>query len=201
MPSKLLFEEAASVPLAALTAYQALFEAGKLEKGATVLVHAAAGGVGHFAVQLAKDAGARVLGTAGAGNHEFVLGLGADTVIDYAREDFVEASRRVCPEGVDLVLDGIGGETQTRSLDALRPGGTMVSIVGREFEKEAESRGFRAGFVFVRPDVEQLDELGRMVDSGRLRTHVSRIYPLAEAVEAQKEIQAGHVKGKLVLAL
>ena len=130
MPSKLLFEEAAGIPLAALTAYQALFVHARVESGMTVLVHAAAGGVGHFAVQLATHAGARVYGTASSANHPFVLELGAVGAIDYGREDFREGVSRLCPDGVDVVLDAVGGDTQHRSLDVVKAGGSLVSIVG-----------------------------------------------------------------------
>ena len=129
MPAKLLFEEAAAVPLAGLAAYQALFgESGRRSDG-TVLVHGAAGGVGHFAVQLAREAGITVVATAGADNLGFVQGLGAARVIDHASEDFVEATRRFCPEGVDLVLDTRGGDVFRRSLSLVRPGGRLVTLV------------------------------------------------------------------------
>jgi NADPH:quinone reductase len=201
MPAKLLFEEAAAVPLAALTAWQALFEAAGLEKGMTVLVHAAAGGVGHFAVQLARNAGATVYGTASSHNHAFVMEMGAAAALDYAREDFREALRRVCPEGVDVVLDAIGGETQWQSLDVLKPGGILVSIVGRPDVPAAAARGLRARSIFVRPDASQLEALAAEVERKRLRPHVEKIYPLAEAAAAQETNRAGHVRGKLVLAL
>jgi NADPH2:quinone reductase len=189
MPSTYLFEEAAAVPLAALTAYQALFPIARLERGATVLVHAAAGGVGHFAVQLAARAGARVFGTAGSDNHSFVLELGADRAIDYHEEDFRDAVRRVCPEGVDIVLDAVGGDTEARSLEILKERGILVSIVGEPDADKAAERG------------EQLAILAREIDRGRLRAHVSRMLPLAEAARAHEESRAGHVRGKLVLTL
>jgi NADPH2:quinone reductase len=201
MPSAYLFEEAAAVPLAALTAYQALFSVARLEKGVTVLVHAAAGGVGHFAVQLAARAGARVLGTAGSDHHSFVLELGADRAIDYHEEDFRDAVRRLCPEGVDIVLDAVGGDTQTRSLEILKERGILVSIVGEPDAGEAAERGVRARWILVEPDGEQLTILAREVDRGRLRAHVSRMLPLSEAARAHEESRAGHVRGKLVLTL
>jgi NADPH2:quinone reductase len=201
MPSAYLFEEAAAVPLAALTAYQALFGIARLERGVTVLVHAAAGGVGHLAVQLAGQAGARVLGTAGADNHAFVTDLGAEHAIDYREEDFREGVRRFCPDGVDVVLDAVGGDTQVRSLDVLKPGGILVSIVGEPDADKAAERGVRAKWFFVEPNGEQLAFLAREVDRGRLRAHVSKMRPLAEAAGAHEESQAGHVRGKLVLTL
>ena len=200
LPSKLLFEEAASVPLAALTAHQAWLKAG-LRAGEDVLIHAAAGGVGHFAVQLARNLGAKVFGTAGTTNQEFVLGCGATGAIDYTREDFREALRRLCPEGVDVVLDSVGGDTLVRSFEVLKPGGRLVSIVERPDGAEAARRGVRAEYVFVEPSGEQLEMLTGRVSRGKLRTHVSRIYPLQDVAQAQRESQAGHVRGKLVLAL
>jgi NADPH2:quinone reductase len=201
MPSAYLFEEAAAVPLAALTAYQALFSIARLEKGVTVLVHAAAGGVGHFAVQLAARAGARVLGTARSDNHSFVLELGADRVVDYHEEDFRDAVRRLCPEGVDVVLDAVGGDTQSRSLEVLKERGILVSIVGEPDADKAAERGVRARWMFVEPDGEQLAILAREIDRGRLRVHVGSMFPLADAARAHEESRAGHVRGKLVLTL
>lgn len=185
MPGKLLFEEAAAVPLAGLTAWQSLMLAGDVGPGSTVLVLGAAGGVGHLAVQLARQAGARVVGTAGPRNREFVLGLGAEDVVDYTRDDVVSTVRRWHPQGVDVVLDTVGGEAQAVGLDALKTGGRLVSL-----DK-----------VFVEPSVEQLRSLAALVERGRLRPHVSTIYPLEQAAQAQRESQAGHVRGKLVLAL
>jgi len=199
LPPRLLFEEAAAVPLAALTAHQALARAG-LGSGETLLVLAAAGGVGHFAVQLGKEAGARVYGTAGTSNQQFVLGLGAAGAIDYTREDFREALRRFCAEGVDVVLDGVGGETAVAGFDALRPGGRLVSIVDPSVAEQAP-RGTRAEFHFVEPSGEQLEWIAGLFARHKLTTHVSRIYPLREAARALAESQAGHVRGKLALAL
>ena len=200
LPPKLLFEEAASVPLAALTAHQTWLKAG-LRAGEEVLIHGAAGGVGHFAVQLARNLGARVIGTAGTANQEFVLGCGAAGAIDYTREDFREALRRLCPEGVDVVLDSVGGDTLTRSFEVLKPGGRLVSIVERPDAGVAARRGVRAEYVFVEPSGEQLEMLTGLVSRGKLRPHVSKIYPLRDVAQAQRESQAGHVRGKLVLAL
>jgi len=199
LPPRLLFEEAASVPLAALTAHQALARA-SVRPGDTVLVHAAAGGVGHFAVQLARGIGARVYGTAGTTNQEFVLGLGAAGAIDYTREDFREALRRFCPEGVDVVLDCVGGETLARSFDALRPLGRLVSIVDPNVAALAPA-GIRAEFFFVEPSGEQLEGIAGLFSRQKLTTHVSKIYPLREAAQALAASQAGHVRGKLVMAL
>jgi NADPH2:quinone reductase len=201
MPSRLLFEEAAAVPLAALTAYQSLVGTEGVGPGTVVLIHAGAGGVGHFAVQLARNAGARVLATAGTSSREFVLGLGADDVIDYTREDWSDAVDRLSPDGVDVVYDTVGGDTQKLSFDVLKPGGRLVSIVTPPDPALARKRGVRADYVFVEPSGAQLSTLAEMCDSGKLKPSVERIFPLADAAEAQRLSQAGHVHGKLVLAL
>jgi len=201
MPAKLLYEEAAGVPLAALTAYQVLFEAASLGHGSSLLVHAASGGVGHFAVQLARDAGAEVFGTAGPANQEFVLGLGAKVAIDYTREDFRDVVRRERPQGVDVVLCSLDDEVMHRSFEVLRPGGMLVSITGHPDQRLAEHYGVHVSYGFVEPNGEQLRRLARQFDEGRLRTHVQRIFALADAAEAQTLVAQGHVRGKLVLNL
>jgi NADPH2:quinone reductase len=201
MPSRLLFEEAAAVPLAALTAYQSLFATSGIGPGTVILIHGGAGGVGHYAVQLASGAGARVLATAGTSNQEFVLGLGADSAIDYTREDWSEAVDRLSPEGVDVVFDAVGGDTLRLSFDVLKPGGRLVSIVAPPDPALARKREVSAGYVFVEPSASQLATLAAMCDEGKLKPSVQRIFPLADAAEAQRLSQAGHVRGKLVLAL
>lgn len=200
MPVKLLFEEAAAVPTAALGARQALGLGGPPEKGETVLVHAAAGGVGHFAVQLAVDAGAKVLGTCGPRNLDFVFGLGA-TAIDYTRDPLAESVRREAPDGVDRVIDTLGGEILAASFDMLRPGGRLVSLVEEPDRDRAAAAGVDASALLVEPDGEQLALLSRLVDDGRLRPQVQKIYPLDEAREALKVLGERHVRGKLVLNL
>jgi len=201
MPGKLLFEEAAAVPLAALTAWQCLFSLRSLEPGATVLVHAAAGGVGHFAVQLAKRAGATVFGTCGPEKQAFVLTQGADAVIDYVNQSVPEVVRTRRPEGVDVILDCVGGQTLRDSYDLLRRGGHLVSIVENPDAAIARERAIRADFLFVTPNLEHLDAIARRVDRGELKPHVEKIYPLSDAAAALGVSEQGHVKGKLVLAL
>lgn len=201
MPTKLLFEEAASVPLALLAAEQCLFSRPGLGEGRTVLIHAAAGGVGHFAVQLAKLRGVRVIGTGGSASQSFILGLGADVAIDYTREDFREALKRHCPDGADLVLDLVGGQTLARSYEAVKRGGRLVSLVDEPDEEVAQSLGITTHSQFVEPQGDQLSRLARAFDQQQLRTHVQKIYPLARAAEAHTVLEAGHVQGKLVLNL
>jgi NADPH:quinone reductase-like Zn-dependent oxidoreductase len=185
---------AAAIPLAALTAWQALFDAGGLKAGQTVLIHAAAGGVGHFAVQLAKWKGARVIGTASKRNHDLLRMLGADELIDYTATRFEDVVR-----DVDVVFDTMAGETQTRSWKVLKKGGILVSILGHPSEEEAAAHNARAGFVFVQPNAQQLNEITKLVDSKKLRPVVETVLPLSEARRAQEINQAGHVRGKIVL--
>ncbi|MGH8760733.1 MAG: NADP-dependent oxidoreductase [Burkholderiales bacterium] len=185
---------AAAIPLAALTAWQSLFDAGGLSTGQKVLIHAAAGGVGSFAVQLAKWKGAHVIGTASKRNQDFVKNLGADETIDYRTTRFEEVIHEV-----DVVFDTIGGETQKRSWKVLKKGGILVSIVGPPSAKEATAHGVRQASVFVQPSAAQLTELAKLVDSGKLKPIVETVLPLSEARRAHELSQTGHTRGKIVL--
>ena len=189
---------AAAIPLAALTAWQSLFEAANLQSGQTVLIHAAAGGVGHFAVQLAKWAGARVIGTASQSNQNFITELGCDQVIDYQATRFEDVVHNV-----DVVLDTIGEETQKRSWKTLAKGGILVSIVSPPSKKDADLYGVRQSFVFVQNNPTQLAEITDLVDSGLLIPVVEpeNILPLSEAHHAQELSKAGHIRGKMVLRI
>jgi len=185
---------AAAIPLAALTAWQALFDAGNLRAGQRVLIHAAAGGVGTFAVQLAKWKGAHVIGTASERNHAFLKELGADEVIDYQTTRFEDSVH-----DVDLVFDTMSGETQDRSWKVLKKGGILVSILGAPSAEKAAQHGVRQAGVFVQPNVPQLDEIAKLVDTGKLKVVVETILPLSEARRAQDLSQTLHVRGKIVL--
>ncbi|HVS18674.1 MAG TPA: NADP-dependent oxidoreductase [Planctomycetota bacterium] len=195
-PATLDFVAAAAVPLAALTAWQALIETAGLEEGQTVLVHAGAGGVGHFAVQIAVARGAKVIATASERNHAFLRELGAEQVIDYRTQRFEELVR-----DVDVVLDPIGGETRTRSYGVLKPGGFLVSIVGAPPPAELEAHGVSGAGILVRPDAKGLAELAEMIDLGALRPEVSHMLPLAEAAAAHTQSETGHTRGKIVLVV
>lgn len=193
-PVSLTFAEAASVPLSALTARQALFDHGELQAGQRVLVHGGGGGVGTFAVQLARWRGARVATTASARDADLLRGLGADDVIDYRTQRFEEAAA-----DVDVVVDTVGGDTWERSWRVLRPGGRLVSIaVPRPPEREGPA-GRRAIWFVVRPDRAQLDELSRLLDGGQLRPIVSDVVPLAEGREAYGPSRSRRGTGKVVL--
>ena len=201
-PESIDHATAAGVPLTALTAWQALFDAAPgfqgahLQPGQTVLVHAASGGVGTFAVQLAKDHGARVIGTCSTDNVEYVRSLGADEVIDYKKARFEDVAR-----DVDVVLDLVGGETQKRSWGVLKKGGILVSIISRPSEDDAKKHGVRAGYVFVQPSSDELGSIATMIDAGKLRVEIAKVFPLAQAREAHEMSRAGHTRGKIVLKI
>lgn len=193
-PASIDHIHAAALPLAGLTAWQALLDAGGLCAGQRVLIHAAAGGVGSLAVQLAKWRGAHVIGTASERNHDFLRKLGADQVVDYERERFEEAV-----QPVDLVLDTLGGETQARSLKVLKAGGILVSIVTPPSAEAAAALGVRQAFVFTQPNAAQLGEIAGLADSGRLKAIVETILPLSDATRGQELSERGHTRGKIVL--
>jgi NADPH:quinone reductase-like Zn-dependent oxidoreductase len=185
---------AGAVPLAALTAWQALFDVGGLSSGQSVLIHAAAGGVGHFAVQFAKWKGARVMGTASAGNAGFLQELGADEVIDYRATRFEEAVREV-----DVVLDTMGGDTQRKSWQVLKKGGILVATLGISSPEAAREHQVRGEGVMVHPDSAQLAEIAGLIDGGQVKPVVTTVLPLAEAARAHELSQTGHTRGKIVL--
>ncbi|GAA3003530.1 NADP-dependent oxidoreductase [Streptomyces lactacystinicus] len=198
-PAALTHVEAGALPLVALTAWQALVDTAGVRPGQRVLVHAAAGGVGHVAVQIAKARGAYVIGTASAAKHDFVRALGADEVIDYRTADFVQEAR-----DVDVVLDPLGGEDRLRSLETLRPGGVLVSILPHDLDGLAERAaelGVTAKTLLVEHDRAGMAAIAALAESGQLRVHVSGTYPLAEAAEAHAEGETGRVTGKLVLTV
>ncbi|MGW1610638.1 NADP-dependent oxidoreductase [Streptomyces sp. NPDC002285] len=198
-PASVDHVQAGALPLVSLTAWQALVEYADVQPGQRVLIHAAAGGVGHVAVQIAKARGAYVIGTASAGKHEFLRGLGADELIDYRETDFAEAAK-----DVDVVLDTLGGETSVRSLSVLRPGGVVVSILpvgSDDFYEEAERLGVRALRMLVDSDRADLRAIADLVDKGRLRAEIAGTFPLADAAEAHALGDTGRTTGKLVLTV
>jgi NADPH:quinone reductase-like Zn-dependent oxidoreductase len=193
-PTTISFAEAAATPLVALTAWQALFEVAQLQAGQTLLVHAAAGGVGHVAVQLGKWRGARVIGTASARNADFLRSLGVDQVIDYTHERFEDAAR-----AVDVVLDTQGDETQRRSFTVLKPGGMLVSIAETPDPSLAREYHVRTARIRVRPSGEQMAQIAQLFERGNLRVEVARTFPLFEAAAAHRLSEEGHTRGKIVL--
>ncbi|MFD6069963.1 MULTISPECIES: NADP-dependent oxidoreductase [Amycolatopsis] len=198
-PSTLDHVHAAAVPLAGLTVWQSLVDTANIQPGQRVLIHAAAGGVGHLAVQIAKARGAYVIGTASAAKHEFLRGLGADELIDYRTTDFAEEVR-----DVDVVLDTIGQEYGPRSLKTLRRGGRLVQLTRTNDERVpelAEAAGVTAGFTLAEPDRTGLLALAGLVGSGRLKPTIDTVLPLAEAAKAQELVAAGKTTGKVVLSV
>ncbi|KRC35472.1 alcohol dehydrogenase [Oerskovia sp. Root918] len=192
-PASWTWEQAAGAPLAGLTALQTIDRAG-VTSGQTVLVHAAAGGVGSMAVQIAVARGARVIGTASERNHEYLRSLGAEPVT-YG-DGLAERVRSLAPDGVDVVLDYIGGEALATTPDVLREGGTVASVV------DAAARDELGGhYVWVRPDVEGLTELARLADAGQLTVDVAEVYDLADAAKAHEASRTGHVRGKVVITV
>ena len=185
---------AAAVPLAGLTAWQGLFDHGGLRAGQRVLIHAGAGGVGHFAVQFAKARGATVVTTVSTGDAEFARSLGADEVIDYRKERF--ESRL---SGIDLVFDLVGGETQERSWAVLRKGGTLVSTVQEPAQDKAAAIDVRALRYTATSDAGQLREIDALIQSGKVRPLVARTFAYGDAEAALRGLEQGHGAGKLVL--
>lgn len=190
-PKSLSFVEAASVPVVAVTAYQMLFDYAQIKAGQAVLIHGAAGNVGAYAVQLAKQAEVKVFASAGPADLDYVRGLGADMVVNYKTTRFEDAVPRV-----DAVLDTIGGETQLRSFQVLKPGGILVSSVS----PPPQTAGFRTAFFLVDVTTARLDTLARLLDSRKLTTQVGSVLPLEEARKAHEMLAgAPHKRGKIVL--
>jgi NADPH:quinone reductase-like Zn-dependent oxidoreductase len=195
-PSGLDDVHAAALPVAALTAWQALFDRGGLERGQTALIAGAAGGVGHLAVQFAKRAGARVIGTGSARNRDYVLGLGADEYLDYNQVDVGSSAA-----GVDVAFDTVGGETTATLLPAVRDGGVLVTIAGGPPEEEARERAVRAELLIMSPDPEELARIGALVADGAVHVELAEVLPLADVRRAHELSESGHTRGKIILTV
>ncbi len=193
-PAGLEHAEAAALPVASLTAWQALFDTADLHARQKVLIHAASGGVGGFAVQLAKWKGAYVIATTSAQNADYVRELGADEVIDYHATHFDEVVSHV-----DVVFDTVGGETQDRSWKVLRQGGILVSIVQPIAEEKAKDHGVRGVFMRETARGDQMAEVADLVVNGRIKVEVAHVLSLSEARKALELSQSGHTRGKIVL--
>ncbi len=193
-PKTLDHKNSAAIPHVILTAWQALIELAQIKKGQTLLVHGAAGGVGHVAVQLARLHGLKVIGT-GSRNLDFVRELGVEQAIDYSAAPFENGVK-----DVDVVLDTIGGDTQERSWGVLKPGGILVSTIQSPSEETAAAHGVRQAYVFTSPPIgETLTTVAGLVDSGKLKTHISAVFPLEEIQKAHGMIESRHTRGKIVL--
>jgi NADPH:quinone reductase-like Zn-dependent oxidoreductase len=198
-PANITHEDAAAATLAALTAFQAFHHHAQLKAGQKVLIHAAAGGVGHYAVQLAKLAGAYVIGTSSAENKDFVLSLGADEHIDYKAVKFEEVLN-----DVDFVLDTVGGDNIDRSIDVLKKGGILISIptsIPESAAEKAKARGVNAFFALVQSSGEDMQQLAGFLEKGRLRSHVSQVFSFEEMGRAHLQVETGRTKGKVVVSL
>ncbi len=195
-PKSLNFVEAASVPMGALTAWQALVDVAKLHAGQTILIHGGSGGVGSFAVQIAKARGARVIATASTANQDLLKQLGADVAVDYAKTRFDDVAK-----DVDAVLDPVGKETLARSYDVVKKGGIVMSLVARPDPVELKKRGIHGAGISAHPDAADLAEIGQLIDAGKIKPIVTQILPLSEAITAQQQAATHHTRGKVVLQI
>ncbi|NTG05847.1 NADP-dependent oxidoreductase [Rhizobium rhizogenes] len=219
-PKSLTMEEAASMPLVALTAWQALVERAKLKKGQKVLIHAGSGGVGAIAIQLAKHIGATVATTTSTANVDLVRSLGADVVVDYKKDDFENVL-----QGYDVVLNSLGKDTLEKSLRVLKPGGKLISISGPpdpEFAREngsgwllrqvmgalsfgirrkSKRHGVSYSFLFMKPSGEQLGQIAALIETGAIRPVIDRVFPFEKTNEALAYVETGRAKGKVVIAV
>lgn len=198
MPENASFEEAASIPLAGLTAWQCLVDFSEIKSGDKVLIHAGAGGVGSLAIQIAKSFGAHVASTASGKNEEFLKSLGVDHFINYREEDF-----ELALDHYDIVVDTMGGEIQKKSMNVLKKGGKLVSIVSPPDENLAKEKEVKAGFLWLEPNGKQLSQLGEMIEQGKLKPLVGHTFPFTEQglKEAHELSESHHAKGKIAIKI
>jgi NADPH:quinone reductase-like Zn-dependent oxidoreductase len=195
-PKSLNFVEAAAVPMGALTAWQALVDTAQLQPGQIILIHGGSGGVGSFAIQIAKVRGARVIATASTANQDLLKQLGADVAIDYTKTKFEDVAK-----DVDAVLDPVGKDTLARSYGIVKKGGIVMSLVARPDPTEIKKRGIRGAAISVHPDAEDLAEIAHLVDAGKIKPVVTQVLPLSEAIAAQQQAATHHTRGKVVLRI
>jgi NADPH:quinone reductase-like Zn-dependent oxidoreductase len=193
-PKNIGFEQAAAVPLAATTAWQALIDTARLKTGQTVLIHGGSGGVGHFAIQIAKAKGARVVATASTANQDLLKQVGADQAIDYTKTKFEDVVK-----DVDIVLDATRSDALPRSYGVVKKGGFVVTLTGRPDPAELEKDGINGSSLMAHPDAEVLDQLTKLIEAKKLKPIVSYTFPLAEASKAHQQIETRHTRGKIVL--
>jgi NADPH:quinone reductase-like Zn-dependent oxidoreductase len=193
-PKSLSFVEAGGVPLAALTAWQALIDAGKLSAGQTILIHGGSGGVGSFAIQIAKARGAKVFATASTPNQDLLKQLGADVAIDYTKQKFEDIAK-----DVDVVLDSVGKDTLRRSYGVVKKGGFIVSLVARPDPAELEKHRIHGAPLSVTPNSDELAEITKLIDDKKIKVVVSQTFSLTDAAKAQEQAATGHTRGKIVL--
>jgi NADPH:quinone reductase-like Zn-dependent oxidoreductase len=195
-PKSTTFTDAAAVPLAALTAWQALIETAKLSAGQTVLIHGGSGGVGSFAVQIAKAHGAKVIATASTANQDLLRQLGADVAIDYTKAKFEEVAK-----DVDVVLDTVGRDTLARSYPVVKKGGIVTTIASRPDQAQLDKYGIRGASIWSHPDANELAEITKLIEAGKIKPIVSQVFPLADALKATQQAETHHTRGKLVLKI
>jgi NADPH:quinone reductase-like Zn-dependent oxidoreductase len=193
-PKSLTYVEAAAVPLAALTAWQALVDVAKLSPGQTVLIHGGSGGVGSFAIQIAKARGAKVTATASTPNQDLLKALGADVAVDYTKAKFEDVAKNV-----DVVLDSVGKDTLARSYGVVKKGGFIATLVATPDQAELEKHGIRGASISVKPNADELAEITKLIDEKKIKPIVSQVLPLTEAVKAQQQAATHHTRGKIVL--
>jgi NADPH:quinone reductase-like Zn-dependent oxidoreductase len=193
-PKSASFIEAAAVPVVALTAWQALVDTAKLDAGQSVLIHGGSGGVGSFAIQIAKLRGAKVFATASTVNQGFLKQIGADVAIDYTKQKFEDVAK-----DVDVVLESVGKDTLARSYGVVKKGGMIVSLLGPPDQSELDKHGIRGAALGVEPNSTELAEIGKLIDEQKIKVIVSQTFPLSEAINAQQQADTGHTRGKIVL--
>jgi NADPH:quinone reductase-like Zn-dependent oxidoreductase len=193
-PKSLNYIEAAAVPLAALTAWQALIDTAKLSAGQTVLIHGGSGGVGSMAIQIAKARGAKVIATASTANQELLKQLGADVTVDYTKTKFEDIAK-----DVDVVLDSVGKDTLARSYGVVRKGGIITTLVAQPDQAELDKHGIRGAAISVKPNASELAEITRLIEEKKIKPVVSQVLPLTDAVKAQEQAATHHTRGKIVL--
>jgi NADPH:quinone reductase-like Zn-dependent oxidoreductase len=193
-PKSITYVEAAAVPIVALTAWQALIDTAKLSAGQTVLIHGGSGGVGGFAIQIAKASGAKVIATASTPNQDLLRQLGADVAIDYTKTKFEDVAK-----DVDVVLDSVGKDTLARSYGVVKKGGFIVTLVAEPDKTELDRHGIRGSSLSVEPNSDELTQIGKLIDEKKIKVIVSQTFALAEATKAQEQVATGHTRGKIVL--
>src|ERR1044071_6615254 len=195
-PKSASFVDAAAVPLAALTAWQALLDVAKLSAGQTVLIHGGSGGVGSFAIQIAKARGARVIATASTANQDLLKQLGADVAIDYTKQKFEDVAK-----DVDVVLDSIGRDTLARSYAVVKKGGIITTLVARPDQAQLDKYGIRGASIWGNPDAAELAEITKLIEEKKIKPIVSEVLPLSDAVKASQKAATHHTRGKIVLKI
>jgi len=193
-PATISFVEAAGAPSVALTAWQAIVDKAKVQSGQMVLIHGASGGVGLFAIPIAKIRGAKVFATASTANQDFLKELGADVAIDYKTQKFEDIAK-----DVDVVIDGVGGETLARSYPIVKKGGIIVSLTDRVDQAQLDKYGIRGASLVVQNNGDELAQIGKLIDEKKIKVVVAEIFPLADANKAEAKADTGHARGKIVL--